>query len=47
MDHVRPKSRGGTDHLEILHLLCDYCNSLKRSRVQENLLAELAKLRAV
>ena len=47
VDHVRPQSRGGADHLEILHLLCDYCNSLKRSRVQENLLAELAKLRTV
>ena len=45
VDHVRPQSRGGTDHLENLHLLCNYCNSLKGSRFQEYLLAELAKLR--
>ena len=49
VDHVRPQSRGGTDHLENLHLLllCDYRNSLKGSRFQEYLLAELAKLRAM
>lgn len=47
VDHVIPRSRGGTDHLENLQLLCNYCNSLKGSRPQEYLLAELAKRQAV
>lgn len=47
VDHVIPKSKGGTDHLENLQLLCNYCNSLKGNRTQEYLLAELAKRQAV
>ena len=47
VDHVIPQSKGGTDHLENLQLLCNYCNSLKGSRPQEYLLAELAKRLAV
>ena len=26
VDHVLPKSRGGTDHFENLQLLCSHCN---------------------
>ena len=29
IDHILAKSRGGTDHLENLQLLCSHCNSLK------------------
>ena len=29
IDHVVPQSRGGTDHLDNLQLLCGACNSLK------------------
>ena len=47
VDHVVPQSRGGTDHLENLQLLCNYCNSLKGDRPQEHLIAELAKRQAV
>ena len=27
IDHIVPQSRGGTDHLENLQLLCGACNS--------------------
>ena len=47
VDHLIPQSRGGTDHLENLQILCNYCNSLKGDRPQEYLLAELAKRLAV
>ena len=32
VDHVLPKSRGGTDHLENLQLLCSHCNRSKGNR---------------
>ena len=32
VDHVLPKSRGGTDHFENLQLLCTHCNKSKGSR---------------
>ena len=41
IDHVVPQSRGGTDHLENLQLLCGACNSLKGDRPQEYLMAKL------
>ena len=43
IDHVVPQSRGGTDHLENLQLLCAACNSLKGDRPQEYLIARLAE----
>ena len=46
VDHVVPRSRGGTDHEENLQLLCGACNSLKGDRPQEYLLARLAETRA-
>ena len=36
-----PRSRGGTDHLDNLHLLCGACNSIKGDWTQEHLLARL------
>ena len=45
IDHVIPQSRGGTDHLENLQLLCEACNSLKGDRLQEDLVARLAEIR--
>ena len=41
IDHVVPKSRGGTDHLENLQLLCGACNSIKGDREMAYLMARL------
>lgn len=32
IDHIRPKSKGGTDEMPNLRLLCVACNSAKRDR---------------
>ncbi len=42
-DHVIPQSRGGTEHLENLQLLCPNCNRIKGNRPQEYLLARLTE----
>ena len=44
VDHMVPQSRGGTDHLDNLQLLCGACNSLKGDRPQEYLLARLKEM---
>ena len=44
VDHVVPQSRGGTDHLDNLQLLCGACNSLKGDRPQEYLIARLKEM---
>ena len=41
VDHRVPRSRGGTDHLENLQLLCPSCNRIKGDRPQEYLVARL------
>ncbi|MDE0022018.1 MAG: DNA methyltransferase [Candidatus Poribacteria bacterium] len=43
IDHIVPRSRGGSDHEENLQLLCAACNSLKGGRPQEFMLAELKR----
>ena len=47
VDHVVPVSRGGTDHLDNLQLLCAHCNRLKGDRPQEYLVAKLSEMAGV
>ena len=44
VDHIVPQSRGGTDHLDNLQLLCGACNSLKGDKSQEYLMARLKEM---
>ena len=44
VDHMVPQSRGGTDHLDNLQLLCGACNSVKGDRSQEHLIARLKEM---
>ena len=41
VDHVIPKARGGTDHIDNLQLLCSLCNRIKGDRPQEYLFMRL------
>ena len=44
VDHRVPRSRGGTDHLDNLQLLCSSCNRIKGDRPREYLAARLAEI---
>ena len=41
IDHIVAKSKGGTDHLDNLQLLCNYCNSFKGTLDQAAFVAKL------
>ena len=43
VDHVIPRSRGGTDHPDNLQLLCAACNSQKGNRTQAELIVALRR----
>ena len=47
VDHVVPQSRGGTDHIDNLQLLCGHCNRVKGNRDQAYLVARLAEMAVV
>ena len=44
VDHVVPRSRGGSDHMDNLQLLCGHCNRTKGDRPQEYLMARLSEI---
>ena len=41
VDHLVPQSKGGSDHLDNLQLLCGACNSIKGAQSQEAFIAKL------
>ena len=41
VDHIRPQSDGGTDHIKNLQLLCAFCNSTKGTGTHEQLIERL------
>lgn len=43
VDHKQPVSRGGSDHISNLQLLCQACNSMKGNRTQEWAYAQYQK----
>ena len=43
VDHIVPQSKGGTDHLDNLQLLCGACNSKKGTYSQPELVAMLVR----
>ena len=44
IDYIIPRSRGGTDHLDNLQLLCGACNSTKGDRSQPEFFARLGQV---
>ena len=44
IDHIVAQSRGGTDHLDNLQLLCNACNSMKGTHSQAEFRAELKRI---
>ena len=44
VDHIIAQSKGGTDHVDNLQLLCSSCNRIKGNRGQEYLIARLQEM---
>ena len=44
VDHIVARSQGGSDHLENLQLLCNFCNSVKGANSQAYLITRLEEI---
>ena len=47
LDHIKPRSRGGSDAISNLRLSCRFCNRMKAARLPAELLEWAARIVAI